>query len=212
MKIEKSDGFKRQQFRKNFTQEYLQEIKKILDLMEENLLMEIDKLATIFKKARENRNTIFIMGNGGSASTASHFVGDLSKGTIVQGVGRFKAIALTDNVPNVLAWANDSSFGDIFVEQLKNLMEPGDIVIGISGSGNSMNVIKAIDYANKNSGITIGLSGYDGGKLIKYAKENIHVPSFYIQRVEDIHIIIEHLLTSLIREEELLRIQDIKEG
>lgn len=212
MKIETSDVFKRQQFRKNFTQEYLQEITKILDLMEENLLMEIDKLATIFKNARVNRNTIFIMGNGGSASTASHFVGDLSKGTIVQGVGRFKAIALTDNVPNVLAWANDSSFEDIFVEQLKNLMEPGDIVIGISGSGNSMNVIKAIDYANKNGGITIGFSGYDGGKLKKYAKENIHVPSSYMQRVEDVHLIIEHLLTSLIREEELLRIQDIKEG
>lgn len=200
------------EFRVRFSKDYLREIKQILDLMEENLIKEMDKLATIFIKARDNKKTIFIMGNGGSASTASHFAGDLSKGTIVEGKSRFKAIALTDNIPNMLAWANDSSFGDIFVEQLKNLMEPGDIVIGISGSGNSMNVIKAIDYANKNGGITIGFSGYDGGKLIRYAKENIHVPSSFMQRVEDIHLIIEHLLTSLIREEELLRIQDIKEG
>lgn len=200
------------EFRARFSKDYLRELKQILDLMEKNLINELDKLATIFIKARDDKRTIFIMGNGGSASTASHFVGDLSKGTIVEGRSRFKAIALTDNIPNMLAWANDSSYEDIFVEQLKNLMEPGDIVIGISGSGNSMNVIKAIDYANKNGGITVGFSGYDGGKLKKYAKENIHVPSSSMQRVEDMHLIIEHLLTSLIREEELLRVQDIKEG
>ena len=191
-----------QEFRKNFTKEYLQEIRKILDLMEEDLVSKMDKLATILLNAREKRSTIFIMGNGGSASTASHFVADLSKGTIVEGFHRFKAIALTDNIPNMLAWANDKSYDDIFVEQLKNLMEPGDVVIGISGSGNSMNVIKAIEYANENGGITIGLSGFDGGKLLKSAQKNIHVPSSYMQRVEDIHLLIEHLLTSLIREEE----------
>ena len=195
-------------FRKEFTKEYLQEIRTILDLMEENLVNKMDKLATILLKAREKRNTIFIMGNGGSASTASHFVGDLSKGTIVDGFPRFKAVALTDNIPNMLAWANDNSYDDIFVEQLKNLMEAGDVVIGISGSGNSMNVINAIEYANENGGITIGLSGYDGGKLLKCAQENIHVPSSYMQRVEDIHLLIEHLLTSLIREEELKFIRD----
>ena len=189
-------------FRKKCTKEYLGEIRKILDLMEEDLVSKMDKLATILLTAREKRSTIFIMGNGGSASTASHFVGDLSKGTIVEGFPRFKAISLTDNIPNMLAWANDSSYDDIFVEQLKNLMEPGDVVIGISGSGNSMNVIKAIEYANKNGGITIGLSGYDGGRLLKSAQENIHVPSYYMQRVEDIHLMIEHLLTSLIREEQ----------
>lgn len=191
-----------EEFRKKFAKEYLGEIRKILDLMEDDLLSNMDKLATILLKAREKRNTIFIMGNGGSASTASHFVGDLSKGTIVEGFGRFKAIALTDNIPNMLAWANDNSYDDIFVEQLKNLMEPGDVVIGISGSGNSMNVIKAVEYANENGGITIGLSGYDGGRLLKSAQKNIHVPSSHMQRVEDIHLLIEHLLTSLIREEQ----------
>jgi len=190
------------EFRKNFIQEYLEDIKRILGSVEEDLINRMDKLASILIKARENRNTIFIMGNGGSASTASHFVGDLSKGTIVDGFPRFKAVALTDNIPNMLAWANDEGYEQIFVEQLKNLMEPGDVVIGISVSGNSMNVIKAIEYANRNGGFTIGLSGGDGGKLAKCAQENIHVPSSYMQKVEDIHLLIEHILTSLIREEQ----------
>jgi D-sedoheptulose 7-phosphate isomerase len=101
----------------------------------------------------------------------------------------------------MLAWANDESYDDIFVEQLKNLMEPGDVLIGISGSGNSANVVKAIEYANENEGVTIGISGYDGGALLKSAKVNIHAPSHYMQRVEDIHLLLEHLLTSLLREE-----------
>ncbi len=190
------------EFRKNFIQEYLEDIKRILGSVEEDLINRMDKLASILIKARENRNTIFIMGNGGSASTASHFVVDLSKGTIVDGFPRFKAVALTDNIPTMLAWANDVGYEQIFVEQLKNLMEPGDVVIGISVSGNSMNVIKAIEYANRSGGLTIGLSGYDGGKLVKCAQENIHVPSSYMQKVEDIHLLIEHLLMSLIREEQ----------
>jgi len=190
------------EFRKRFTQEYLAEIKKILDSIEADLINKIDKLASILRKARDNRNTIFIMGNGGSATTASHFAGDLSKGTIVDGLPRFKAVALTDSAPNILAWANDVGYEEIFVEQLKNLMEPGDVVIGISVSGNSMNVVKAIEYANRNGGLTIGLSGCSGGKLLKCAQENIHVPCSYMQRVEDVHLLIEHLLTSLLREEE----------
>ena len=188
------------EFRKRFIREYLEDIKRLLGSMEEDLINRIDKLASILVKARENRNTIFIMGNGGSASTASHFVVDLSKCTIVDDFPRFKAVALTDNIPSMLAWANDVGYEQIFVEQLKNLMEPGDVVMGISVSGNSMNVIKAIEYANKNGGVTIGLSGGDGGKLLQCAWENIQVPSTYLQKVEDIHLLIEHLLISLIRE------------
>ena len=188
-------------FRKNFTKEYLDDIRKTLDLMEEDLINQIDELATILIKARDKKNTIFIIGNGGSASTASHFATDLSKGTIVNGVSRFKALALTDSIPSISAWANDVDFEDIFVEQLRNLMEPGDVVIAISCSGNSMNVIKAIEYANRKGGVTIGFSGYDGGRLLKCTQQNIHVPNYCIQRVEDIHLLIGHLLTSLIREE-----------
>jgi len=195
--IKKSDHF-----RKKFTKEYLEDLKNVIDEMEDNLIEKLDDFATILLKARDEKRSIFIIGNGGSASTASHFAGDLSKGTIVEGFPRFKAIALTDNIPNMLAWANDQGYEDIFVEQLKNLMEPNDIVIAISGSGNSINVVKAIEYANENGGITIALTGYDGGKLFKSAKENIHVPCFDMQRVEDIHLLVEHLLTSLIREEQ----------
>ena len=190
------------EFRKNFTKEYLKELQKTLAAMENDFIKKMDAVVTLLLKARDKKKTIFIMGNGGSASTASHFASDLSKGTIVPGFPRFKVVALTDNLPTMLAWANDKSYDDIFVEQLKNLMEPGDVVIGISGSGNSMNIIKAIEYANANGGITIGITGYDGGKLLKCSKETIHTPSMYMQRVEDLHLIIEHLLTSLIREEQ----------
>jgi D-sedoheptulose 7-phosphate isomerase len=190
-------------FREKFTRDYLKEIHTILEVMEQDLVRKMDDIASILLKARSERKTMYIMGNGGSASTASHFVSDLSKGTIVPGFSRFKAVALTDNIPTMLAWANDASYDDIFVEQLKNLMEPGDVIIGISGSGNSANVINAIKYANENGGITIGFSGYDGGALLKNAKVNIHAPSHYMQRVEDIHLLLEHLLTSLIREEQL---------
>jgi D-sedoheptulose 7-phosphate isomerase len=193
-------------FRKKFTQSYLADIKSILDSMQADLIIQIDKVASILNKARENRNTIFTMGNGGSAATASHFVIDLSKMTITEGLPRFKAIGLNDNIPSMLAWANDASYEDIFAEQLKNLMEPGDVVIGISGSGNSRNVIKAIEYANSHGAVTIGLSGFDGGKLLKCARENIHIPSRNMQRVEDIHLIIEHLLTSLLRDEKVAKL------
>ncbi len=189
------------EFSKSFTKRYLEEIKGILDSLETDLIDEIDKLAAILRNARGNKNTIFLMGNGGSATTASHFAEDLAKGTIAEGLPRFRAIALTDSIPSMLAWANDASYEDIFIEQLKNLMEPGDIVIGISGSGNSMNVIKAIEYANRNDGITIGLSGYDGGKLLKCVQESIHVPSFDMQKVEDVHLLVLHLLMCLLRDE-----------
>jgi D-sedoheptulose 7-phosphate isomerase len=170
--------------------------------MEDEFIIKMNRLTEILFKAREKKNTIFFMGNGGSAATASHFVGDLSKGTIVDGFPRFKTIALTDNIPNMLAWGNDSGYEDIFIEQLKNLMEPGDVVIGISGSGNSKNVIKALNYANENRGISIGILGYDGGEMIKIVHESIHVPSFNMQQVEDIHVLVSHLLTSMIREEQ----------
>jgi D-sedoheptulose 7-phosphate isomerase len=200
-KVKRRKG-KMTDFRERFVKEYLKEIRGILDRMEEDLITKIDILATELFRARENGNTIFMMGNGGSASTASHFAGDLSKGTLVDGFPRFKAIALTDNIPNMLAWANDKGYEHIFVEQLRNLMEPGDIVIGISGSGNSENVIRAIEYANEHGAVTVGFSGFsENNKLMNAAKINVHVPSSYMQRVEDIHLVLQHLLTSLIRGE-----------
>ena len=181
--------------------DYLNKTKDILESIEDDLAKNIDRIASILIKARISKNKIFIMGNGGSASTSSHFANDLAKLTIINGQPRFKVISLTDNVPVMLAWANDTAYENIFVEQLKNLMDSNDVVIGISCSGNSMNVIKAMEYANINKGITIGFSGYDGGKLIKISQENIHVPCSDMQRVEDIHLIIQHILTTLVKEE-----------
>ncbi|TSD03639.1 MAG: D-sedoheptulose 7-phosphate isomerase, partial [Parcubacteria group bacterium Athens0714_26] len=147
-------------------------------------------------------------GNGGSAATASHFVNDLSKLTISEGRLRFKVVGLTDNVPILLAWANDTNYHNIFVEQIKNLIEPGDVVVGISGSGNSMNVINAIEYANERGGVTIGLVGYDGGKLINCVQHCIHIPISEMEKIEDMHLLIQHLLSTLIKKEtELMDLQ-----
>jgi D-sedoheptulose 7-phosphate isomerase len=186
--------------RKEYAREYLNELQGILDSIGEDVTVGLDKIAALMNEARRHKKTIFTMGNGGSASTASHFTEDLAKGTVAEGMPRFRAICLADSIPSILAYANDMSYEDIFVEQLKNFMEPGDIVIGLSGSGNSMNVIKAIEYANENGGITVGISGYDGGKLLKSARENIHVPSFDMQKVEDIHLMVLHLLFRLLRD------------
>lgn len=187
--------------RKKFVAEYLKQTKSALEFIENELAAKIGKVTSILTNARDKGKKIFIMGNGGSASTASHFANDLAKLTIADGYPRFKVISLTDNVPVMLAWANDTAYENIFVEQLKNLMENEDIVIGISCSGNSMNVIKAVEYANSRNAITIGLSGFDGGKLLKTARENIHIPSFDMQKVEDMHLLVQHILTTLIREE-----------
>ncbi len=174
-------------------------------MLSSNLADNVNRTVEILYKARQDKRTVFIMGNGGSASTASHFVGDLSKGTIVEGYPRFKAISLTDNIPNMLAWGNDSCYEDIFIEQLRNLLNPNDVVIGISGSGNSENVLRAIQYANDHGAITIGWSGFSGGKLKDIAQISLVVPSQYMQRIEDIHLLLEHLVTSLIREEQMKR-------
>lgn len=184
------------------TRHYLAEMRQVLALVEDDLVDKVDRIASILITARSNNKTVFIMGNGGSATTASHFVADLSKLTIAGGVKRFRVIGLVDNIATILAWANDTSYERIFVEQLKNLMNSGDVVIGFSGSGNSMNVIKAIEYANEKGGVTVGLCGFYGGKLSKCAKECFVVPCVNMQRIEDVHLIIVHLLTSLIKAEQ----------
>jgi len=160
---------------------------------------EILEIYSTFNTAREKGNKMFVMGNGGSASTASHFVSDLLKTSITIQQKRFKAISLCDNIPVILAWANDSSFEDIFVGQLENFLDENDIVVGISGSGNSKNVIKAIEFANKNNNQTISLTGRDGGKLSQISKINITIPSEDMLTIESFHLMICHLLTSLFR-------------
>lgn len=161
----------------------------------------IEKIYLEIKNAQINNNKIFIMGNGGSASTSSHFVSDLLKTSLTKEAKRTKAISLTDNIPVLMAWANDTSFENIFSSQLENLLEKGDLVIGISGSGNSENVIKAIEFANTKEAKTICLSGMDGGKLAKITQLSLIIPNNDMLTIETMHLLICHLLTSLLRSE-----------
>ena len=179
---------------------YLDEVAKTLEHMEKDLPFKAEEIVSALVKARDSGKRVYICGNGGSASTASHMASDLNKGSNRKDARRFKAVALTDNIPAMLAWANDSSYDDIFVEQLRNHLEKGDVVIGISGSGNSSNVLKALHYANDEGALTIGLTGFDGGKMAQLAKIFYVVPNHTMQQVEDIHLLIEHMLSLILRD------------
>lgn len=187
--------------RKEFVAKYLSEIHSTLEQLEPILIEKMVKISEILTEARDEGRFIFIMGNGGSAATSSHMVCDLIKGVRSKKHPRFKAMALSDNVPTMMAYSNDESYDDIFIEQLKNFMGPKDVVLGISGSGNSENVIRAIKWANENDAITIGWTGFDGGRLEKEAQLCITVPSNSMQQIEDIHMIFEHLLASMLMAE-----------
>jgi D-sedoheptulose 7-phosphate isomerase len=140
------------------------------------------------------------MGNGGSASTASHFACDLNKGVSLNLANRFRVIPLTDNLPTIMAYANDLSYEEIFIEQLKNFLAPGDLVIGISGSGNSVNVTRAVEYAVSQGNTTIGITGYDGGRLKKIADYSFNAGINDMQISEDLHMITAHILMRLLCE------------
>lgn len=159
---------------------------------------EINNFINLLLTARDNDKQIFIMGNGGSASTASHFCCDFNKGSSYGFAKRFKFICLNDNVPGMMAYANDVSYDEIFVEQLKNFFNKGDYVIGISGSGNSKNVVKAIEYANANGGITIGLTGFNGGKLKQICQHSVNMNIDDMQISEDLHMMMDHLSMKVI--------------
>lgn len=143
---------------------------------------------------------IYVFGNGGSGATASHMVCDMNKGVCFGKEKRLKFHCLNDNVPTLMAYSNDVSYDSIFEEQLKNFLRPQDMVIGISGSGNSTNVIKAIQYANSLGAKTIGMTGFDGGQLKPLVALCIHVPINDMQKVEDIHLMIVHIAMQLLRQ------------
>jgi len=182
-----------------FIQTYLDNQTKCISEIQKKSSIIIKKIFHTLLTARDEGNKIYIIGNGGSASTASHFTSDLLKTSITKNKKRFKAFSLSDNVPVVLAWANDSSYDNIFVSQLENFLEKNDVVIGISGSGNSLNVLKAIEYANKNNAKTIALTGKDGGKLASISQLSLIIPSNDMLTIETSHLLICHLLTELFR-------------
>ena len=157
-----------------------------------------NRITNLLIEAYERGATIFVFGNGGSALTASHLACDINKGVSCGLQKRWKVIPLTDNLGTIMAYANDVSYDDIFVEQLKNFLQKGDVVIGISGSGNSPNVLKAVGYANDNGAVTVGFTGYDGGKLARLAHcaLNAHINDMQIS--EDIHMMVTHILMRLL--------------
>lgn len=141
---------------------------------------------------------IYTMGNGGSGSTASHLACDLNKGVSYGKAHRFRVVCLNDNQATVSAYANDVDYADVFVEQLKNFVQRGDLVIGISGSGNSENIVHAIDFARDAGAETLGFVGYDGGRLLDSAEHVVHMPSEDMQIVEDMHMVACHLIMRLL--------------
>lgn len=185
-----------------FSKNYFREAKKAINNLD---LGKIKEIVEVLFEAYNNDKKIFIFGDGGSAATASHFACDLGKGTLKnvydENEKRFKVISLTDNIATITALGNDLSFEDIFSQQLHNLVDKGDVVIGISGSGNSPNVIKAIRYAKKCGAKTIGFLGFKtGGKLSKLVDYKIIVQDNHYGRIEDIHLMLCHLIANSLAE------------
>jgi D-sedoheptulose 7-phosphate isomerase len=181
----------------SYTREYVKEIQGTIENLPLNV---VDETIKVLHDARMNKRQIFIMGNGGSASTASHFVCDLSKNTRKEDWPHFRVIGLTDNIALLSAYANDEGYENVFSRQLANLAQPGDIVIAISASGQSPNVIRAVDLAKHLRAYTIGFTGFDGGGLGRMVDLNVHIPSENIEQVEDVHLILEHMITKALRE------------
>jgi len=174
-----------------FPEQYKAELISAIESID---LAQVDAAIQVLAQARDERRHIFTCGNGGSASTASHFATDIVKGASFGRTDRFRIMALTDSLSTMTAYSNDVSYECVFVEQLKNFAEPGDVLIAVSGSGNSPNVLRAVEYANSIGCRTIGLSGRDGGRLGKIAQLNLQVKHPHMGRIEDGHMIILHMI------------------
>jgi D-sedoheptulose 7-phosphate isomerase len=176
---------------------YRRDLGKCFDELE---IEKLERVAGILLAARSESRRVFFMGNGGSASTASHMAVDFAKGTAVPNQPRLRAISLTDNIGLITAWANDVSYESVFEEQLHNLLEPRDVVVGISASGNSPNVLRAVKFARERQAITIGLIGFGGGKLKHLVDVDITVSSRNYGQVEDFHLALDHILSQFLRD------------
>ena len=174
-----------------FAEAYKTDLLKTIETID---LEKVGQAIEWFKEARQDGKHIFVCGNGGSASTASHFACDIVKGASFNRESRFRIMALTDQLPTLTAYANDVSYEAVFVEQLKNFANSGDLFMGISGSGNSPNVLRAMEYANQAGCRTMALTGRDGGRLGPLAQLNIQVPVPHMGRIEDAHMIVCHMI------------------
>lgn len=175
--------------------DYIELEKKVLDELNVD---EINKAINLLVQTQENGNTVFTIGNGGSASTASHFQNDFNKGLSETLEKKFNFQCLCDNVSTLMAIANDISYDEVFFQQLHGRLKQGDVLLAISGSGNSKNIIKAVEYAKQNGNKVIGLTGYSGGKLKEMCDVSLHVPVNSMQVAEDIHMIFDHLMMSVL--------------
>jgi len=174
----------------------------ILERSASNLAWDqVDAIAGILNDAYSEDKTTFLFGNGGSAALASHFACDLSKGTWIRNNGqkRFRAIALTDNLPVLTAWANDSSYEDVFSEQLRGAVQKGDVAFAISCSGNSPNVLRGLEVAREAGATTVGLTGFEGGLMKGLCDMALVIPSDNMQIIEDLHLSVAHCLFTLVR-------------
>jgi D-sedoheptulose 7-phosphate isomerase len=176
-------------------------INAVTELLNRVSREHIHGVADLVLDAYRAGKQVFIMGNGGSAATASHLACDLQKGVGCYRDQKFKVMAVTDSIPLMTAWANDFDYSDVFAEQLSTWVQPGDLVIAFSGSGSSPNVVKGVELANKKGVVTVGISGFKGGRLASVAQHNIIVPSDDMQHIEDVHLILAHLIFRYVLEE-----------
>lgn len=178
-----------------FARDYFAHLHEVLDRIDCD---EIAQFVGVILEARDRGAGIFFIGNGGSASTASHFANDLAIGTHTGSSKPFRVISLSNNNATITAIANDEGYDQVFIQQLRTLMKPGDVVVAISASGNSPNVIKAIEYANANDVVTIGLTGFDGGQLRAMTQYGVHVPTDRGEYgpVEDAHMVLDHMVSA----------------
>ena len=174
---------------------YIEQLKDVLDAFPHG---QFGKIVDAFLDAHNDEKQIFVMGNGGSASTAAHLSCDINKGVSFGNEKRFKVMCLNDNIPTMLAYANDLTYEDVFLEQLKNFFRVGDVVTGISASGNSENVFQAINTAKEKGIHTLLLSGKDGGKIKEVADDSLIIPHENTARIQEAHITIGHIICLLV--------------
>jgi len=177
-----------------FVREYIERVQRLLENLDARAVAAV---IDAFVRARERDNTIFFLGNGGSAATAEHFANDLTVGASSGGGPMFRAVSLASNTATLTCIANDFGYNHVFERQLSNLMRPGDVVVGISASGNSLNVVRALEYAALHEGIPIAIVGFDGGEMKRLARYVIHLqsPTGDYGPVEDVHLVLDHVIT-----------------
>lgn len=178
---------------------YFERLKSTIDQVSKE---DLNGVMNILMKARSDGRQIFVMGNGGSAATASHYVCDFNKGISYGKRKMFKFICLNDNIPTMMAIANDLSYDDIFVKPLQTYYNEGDVVLGISGSGNSENVVRALTWGKEHGAVTIAFTGFKGGKMMPLCNHNVHIPIEDMQITEDLHMILDHCMMKILYNKE----------